>query len=185
MHVFRLFNGLVVGEHVEIIITPLPELGLRGGFESARCGLLQDLKDDCERRFPRLAGEQVNVFGHEDISGDDEAVTLANGLQFALEGGVGLLDVQERESSITTEGNEVKLTGLLVTGQVSGHGERSLWHEAGLGVTPPSIRLTEEGPKDNDGLALVVSHPPKRGGDEAPSLVVGIERARVRHPPNR
>jgi hypothetical protein len=50
----------------------------------------------------------MNVLGHQDVSRDDEAVTLAYAFQFLFEGAVRMGGVEKWESSVTTEGYEVE-----------------------------------------------------------------------------
>jgi len=47
---------------------------------------------------------------HQDVSSDNKVVTLSYPFQFLFEYVVRGSGVKERQSSVTTEGNEVKFT---------------------------------------------------------------------------
>jgi hypothetical protein len=162
VHILQLFDCLRLSINIEVIVTPLPELSSSGTLQFAGCFLLQNLLGNGQRRDARLIGEQVNVLRHQDISSDDKTVPLSNQFKFALEHAVGRVVVQQGQSLITTEGNEMKLAGLVIADQVSEHGEGSL----------------------AQGLAFVPTHPSQKDSkDGAPSSVVGGEfKRRMGHP---
>jgi hypothetical protein len=75
--------------------------------------LLQHLKSGCKRRDLRFSDEQVDMLGHQYVSGDHELILLPDSFQFVLEDGVCVGSRQERKSVITTEGDEVETAGFL------------------------------------------------------------------------
>jgi hypothetical protein len=83
--------------------------------------LLQHLQGDGEGRRARLPYEQVNMFGHQHVTGDDKSIPQTDPLQFLLEGAIGFIRAQHRESSITTEGEEVEFSGFLMADKTLGH----------------------------------------------------------------
>lgn len=88
VHIFQLFYCLYPVPHVEVIVPALPEMGLAGFLQLLRCLLLQNLQYGCQRLNAWLAYEQMNVFGHEDVSGDYELEALARPFKFALKDAV-------------------------------------------------------------------------------------------------
>ncbi len=74
VHVAQLFSSLLFGAHVEIAVTALPELRLGFRLQSSGCFLFEDLKNGCQRFVCWFVDEEMDVLGHEDVSGDDEQV---------------------------------------------------------------------------------------------------------------
>jgi hypothetical protein len=64
----------------------------------------------------------VDVLGHEDVPVNVETVTFAEGFENVFEGDSGVVVVQEGETAVTTEGEEVKVVFLLVPGEPERHG---------------------------------------------------------------
>jgi len=62
------------------------------------------------------------VLRYQDVARDDKTVPLSNQFKFALEDAVRCVVIQQGKSLIATEGDEMKLTGLVIADQVSGHG---------------------------------------------------------------
>ncbi len=67
--------------------------------------------------------QQMNVLGHQHIAGDDKGVSLPDAFKLMLEDAVGAKGGQQRLPSITTEGDEVKDTAVLVADKALGHGK--------------------------------------------------------------
>jgi len=97
MHVVEFLDELRLTPHVEIVEARLPEMGqgivgvperkselLGGGFfawfgaQSPRHALFQDLHDAGRSALGRLADEQVNVVGHDDVTDDRQLVAVAH-----------------------------------------------------------------------------------------------------------
>jgi hypothetical protein len=66
----------------------------------------------------------MEVLGHEDAGRDGERVFPADLFEDLLDGVLGLGGVEERLTLVTTEGEEVGLTGVLVAFESVGHGEK-------------------------------------------------------------
>ena len=76
VHVFQLFDSLVVGEDVEVVVAGLPE-GFRA--ETLRDRQLEGL-DRLRKRdlvVQRFADEEMDVLGHDDVAEDFEVVASA------------------------------------------------------------------------------------------------------------
>ena len=97
VHVVEFLDKLGLTPDVEIVETGLPELRpgvvgvserkpeLLGGHsparlaaESARDALLQDLHHDRKSALDRLADEQMNVIGQDDVAGECKSVAIAH-----------------------------------------------------------------------------------------------------------
>ena len=126
VHVLEFLDCLVMVPDIEIIIPSLPEVGLSLQLQLPRGLLLQHLQGHGQLFDRRLADQQMHMLGHEHISRNHQAVASAHLLQGVLEAGVSRLVVEQRPPSIATEGEEVKLPGVLVTDQLSRRGESSL-----------------------------------------------------------
>ncbi len=75
--------------------------------------LLEHLQSSRERAALRFADQQVNVFGHDHIAGDEESVPLANSLERLFEDIAGVRSGQESITMMTAEGYEVETFSLL------------------------------------------------------------------------
>ena len=77
VHILQLFDSLVVGEDVEVVVAGLPEGSLS---EALRDRQLERLKRPRERQFVvfGFAEEQVDVLGHDDVAEDLVVVTPAS-----------------------------------------------------------------------------------------------------------
>jgi hypothetical protein len=88
-----------------------------------------------------FADQQVNVFRHQDVTGDHKAVSHSHCLKLLLEDAVGHRVVQQRLSAVTTEGEKVEAAGLLVTNQL-------LWYDGDfIPVGWWDFRLTHPSPE--------------------------------------
>jgi hypothetical protein len=70
--------------------------------------------------------EQVDVLGHEDVAVEKEMVTLAEAVQCFFKDSSGMIIVQQGETAVTTEGEEVMVAFGLVSLQTAGHEEWGL-----------------------------------------------------------
>ncbi len=81
MHVAQFFNALVIAKGVEVVIAGLPE----------RCSCLKvhapgnrlSHRLNCSGKHPAFgfAHQEVDVFGHDDVSDHEETVAAARGLK--------------------------------------------------------------------------------------------------------
>jgi len=76
--------------------------------------LFQLLQDYRKWGCARFAYQQMHMFGHDDISSDDEAVAMPHLFQFLLEYAVAGSRFEQRLSAITTEGDEVEVAGVVI-----------------------------------------------------------------------
>ena len=87
VHIPQLLDALVVGVHVEVVVSRLPELRAVA-LEFARGAPLEVLECVCENGLWGFGDEDVQVFGHEDVAMDFHAVAFAGVFQGLFEGGV-------------------------------------------------------------------------------------------------
>ena len=85
MHIPQFLDPLLFVPHIEIVITPLPELDFSTLLQLARGLLLQHLKRNRQRRPARLPDQQMNVFRHHNIPGNHKAVPHTHSLKLPLE----------------------------------------------------------------------------------------------------
>ena len=90
MHVAELLDALARAPHVEVVEAMLPYVRLVGpefalggaaAFPAQNAPgetLLDDLHHDGRRAAFWFADQQMNVFGHDDVSHDHELVALAH-----------------------------------------------------------------------------------------------------------
>jgi hypothetical protein len=114
VHVLEFLDGLVVVPHVEVIVAALRESYISRPFELSRDLLFQHLEGYLELKLARFADQQVNVFGHDDITSDNKAVAPPHLFQFSFKEIVPGARFEQRLSSITTEGKKVKITRMLI-----------------------------------------------------------------------
>jgi hypothetical protein len=65
----------------------------------------------------------VDVLGHEDVAEEIKAVALAGLFEDVEEDAAGVVVVEEGKSSVTTEGDEVVVTGGVVALEITRHAE--------------------------------------------------------------
>jgi hypothetical protein len=138
MHIAKFLHSLALGPHHEVVKATLPDMGLLrvslpqtrlcrtvfltlGPQKLSRKTLLEDLQN--YRRVGALgfSDEQVDVFGHDDVSNHHEVVTAANlfeGLEEQISSG---LCVEERTSLVTAESDEMQISGAVVSSETVGH----------------------------------------------------------------
>ena len=108
--VAEFFDALWVGEDVEVVVAGEPE---RFFGEFVRDGTLDDGECHAQWFDWGLGYEEVDVFWHDDVADDVKVVAFADGFQgfeedlFCVGGG------QVGGSVVTTEGDEVEVSGLL------------------------------------------------------------------------
>jgi len=90
--------------------------------QSARHSLLQHLYDDREISFLRLAQQQMNVFGHHDVTGHRELISGAHFGQNDQKHVSSACRSQERQASITSERDEVKVSRSVAAFEIFRHG---------------------------------------------------------------
>jgi hypothetical protein len=66
----------------------------------------------------------VDVFGHDYVPGDEEAVPFARAFENFEEGVPGLWCAEKRVAVLTAEGNKMKTMGFLETLETPRHGFR-------------------------------------------------------------
>jgi len=90
MDVAQLLDPLGFAPHVEIVVARLPERRAFGAPQLLRGDLLQHLQRDRQPPAFGFADQQVDVFGHDHISGDEESIPSPHPLQRLLEDCAGL-----------------------------------------------------------------------------------------------
>ena len=124
MKVAQLLRPLLLREDVEVVVAGLPERG--GGFsasQAARDQLFQHLDGGAEMVCARLTYQQMDVFGHDDVAEDVESVPAPDLFQGAFEDSPWWIGIEESQAAVTTEGDEMIATELVVALETSGHGE--------------------------------------------------------------
>lgn len=87
-----------------------------------------------ERRVRWFADEQVDVLGHDDVAEDFEVVALAGEFEGVEEDVFCVWGVEIRFTAVTTEGDEVIVTFLLVSYEAQRHGWILLCLDSSSGV---------------------------------------------------
>ena len=120
MNVSQLLKKLVVIVDIEIVIALLPEM-FRFADEPSRDALLERLDRVGEGAALRLAEQQMNVLGHDDVSEDAHFVSTPDTFQRGRKCLLRFGRVEERASLITGEGNEVRTLRLVETLESPSH----------------------------------------------------------------
>ncbi len=110
-------------QNVEVVIARLPEGPIVGAREFSRHKLFQHLERGREVTLIGFADEQVNVFGHDDVSEDLKLIPAAATFEFVLEDLFCVCGVEESQTPVATERQEVIATIVLVTLESGGHTE--------------------------------------------------------------
>ena len=113
VHIAELFDALVFGEDVEVVVAALPEL-IALAFEATRGFAFEDTEQGGQWNVGRFAQEKVDVLGHEDVAADVEMVAFAEGFEDFFEGLFGVGRSEEWEALVTAKGDEVEVAGLLI-----------------------------------------------------------------------
>jgi hypothetical protein len=155
VHVIELFHFLLLAPHIEIVKAPLPELrktsvvrievesSLRCGCTSASLGpqpprdpLFQDSQDG-RRSSPRGFGdEQVDVFGHHDVTDEFEPVPGSDLTENSDESVAGADGTEERKAPVATERDEVQVAEAVDALETLGHES---------GTKGPTLRCAKDG----------------------------------------
>ncbi len=85
MNIAQLLAKLIVIANIKIVITLLPKM-LRSADQPTRDSLLERLDRISELAVLRLAEQQMNVLGHDDISEHPQAVNMSDSFKRGLEG---------------------------------------------------------------------------------------------------
>ncbi len=122
MQVSELLDSLGFRPYVEVVIAALPEPRLIStDAEVTRNVLLEHLNRDRQLSALLFTHEEMNVFGHDYVSGDEHAVPAANIFQRPFEHSSGQGRAKQRLTTITAEGDEMKIRGSVVTLESRSH----------------------------------------------------------------
>ena len=125
MDVTNLLRELRIVANIEIVITFLPEMlggcptqaffWLEWGSsdQSPRNALLERFHGIGERAALRLADEQVNMFGHDNVGVNVDPEAPPHSFERELEDSLGMVVTQQRLPVIAGESHEVTVSGLL------------------------------------------------------------------------
>lgn len=120
MDIPELFDPLLLGEHVEVVVASLPEL-LSIALESL-CGRAFQAAHGCGQLLKLwFREEQMDVLGHDHVAEEEELMPLTDALDDLFEGDSGLVVVEIRQPVEATEGDEVVVTKCLVALQSARH----------------------------------------------------------------
>lgn len=128
VHVLKFLDELGLAPDIEIVKAGLPELGQRvvrlgkrkrelmGGWFSARLAsepprnaLFQDWHGGGRISFGRFADEQMNVIGHDDVTGQRETVAVAHVTENLDEQVFGAFVRKQGQASVATASNEMQM----------------------------------------------------------------------------
>jgi hypothetical protein len=139
VHVLELFDFLLQTPHVEIIEAALPkarqrivatckgQMQLSGGLalfaaQTARDALFENLHGHGRSATTGLADQQVNVFGHHDVTHQREAKAIAHLAKNIHKSISGANRAQQRQASIASESNEMQMSTTVAPDELVGHG---------------------------------------------------------------
>jgi hypothetical protein len=118
VHIGQLLHALSFGVDIEVVIPLLPE----GPFAAMeRYRKLDGLERLGQGSVAGFAEEKVDVFGHDDVAVEDEAVSAAHEFKGACKGVPRGVCVQIGPARVAGECHEVQIAGLLVAHQVLRH----------------------------------------------------------------
>jgi hypothetical protein len=121
MDVPQLLDPLLLGPDVMIVVAFEPERSTFVGAQLAGNVLLEHLYDDRECTALGFGDQQVDVLGHDDVSGDAKRVPLSHALKRLLEDVARLRCAEEWFAPVATERNEVQTSRLLKPLETPGH----------------------------------------------------------------
>jgi hypothetical protein len=110
--VVEFLGSLVFCLDVEVVVAVFPDLGFGARSREA---LLDDLHDGGEELVLRFRDEEMDVVRHDDIAVDLELVFCAGLFEDFEEGVSGLWSSEDGAVTETTEGDEVEVSGLLIS----------------------------------------------------------------------
>jgi hypothetical protein len=144
VHVVQFLGSLLAAPDVEVVEASLPETAVRDGRafvpkmellsgsscansapQPARDALLQYLYDDGRISFGRFAQQQMDVLGHDDVTNHCELVVSSDFREDDQEDVSRACRFQEWQSSVTAEGDEMKVPGSVAALEVFRHGSRT------------------------------------------------------------
>ncbi len=142
VHVLQFLDYFLLTPHIEVVEPALPKLwygmvGSRGAETDCRDGrsparvatqlprdpLLQDLQYRRRRTCFRLTDEKVDVFRHDCIPHQREAVAISNFAENLHEEVSRASGTQQRQAPVTTARDEVQVALSVPPFQSFGHGE--------------------------------------------------------------
>ncbi len=118
VNITPLFQTRLLGENVEVIVARLPKGALS---RLGRYRQFQRLNRPGQQDPSRLTHQQVDVFGHHNIRGDEETIASAHGFKRTLEEFAGGWGFEVRQALVAGESEEVKFSGLLIPCKISRH----------------------------------------------------------------
>ena len=144
VHIPEFLGPLVGTPDVEVVVANLPEgMVVRpfpyllqrtrksgAGEQLVGADLLEHLQSRCQRASLRLADEKMHVLRHDNVSSDEESVPYAGALQSEFENTARGWSAEKRSPAVTTEGDEVEMTGLMVASESPGHRREGRWSGA-------------------------------------------------------
>jgi hypothetical protein len=87
----------------------------------SRHTLLEDLEDQGWTSDLRFAHQEMEVFGHENVAEDTEAIMLTHIFQRLQEEQLDAIVRKERSPLVTTARDEVKVVGPVASLKTGGH----------------------------------------------------------------
>ena len=143
VHVVQLLHAPRVVVHIEVVIALLPEWALGA---AKRDGEFERVDRVSNCALARLADEQMDVLGHDDVSSYNKLQTVAGALKSILKEAARGGSPEMRKPMETTERDEVEVTGLVVTNKSARHWcEDTSWNAAGVGSYFPGCEHTHPG----------------------------------------
>ena len=111
MDVTELFDALLFGSNVEIVIARLPNVVFIACFGEA---LFENLDCDGKWFLFGLSDKEMHVIGHDDVAENVKCVEFARALEQFAEDVAGCVCAKERLVPDATEGDEMRELRLLV-----------------------------------------------------------------------
>ncbi len=115
VNVVEFLAELAMVAHIEIVVSLLPKVITAVADQPAGDSLLQGLQCGGKGVAFGFAQQQMHVLRHDYVSIDAELVTAANTFEGLLESVLGMRSDEESFASVTREGNEMGLSGVVVT----------------------------------------------------------------------
>jgi hypothetical protein len=129
MHITQFLDTFVLAPDVEIVESFLPDMLRDGGEETglrgvappsrlcqnaARKAEFEGLHDSRRILLLRFADQQVNVFGHDHVAGNDEAIAPAYLLQHSQKEVTAARGAEHWLSPVTTASDEMQVSGTII-----------------------------------------------------------------------
>jgi len=124
MHVLQFLPPFLRAPNVKVIKPRLPKAGDTRQAHSLGDTELQALNHSGGIAGFRLAHEQVNMFGHHHVAHQSKTVLGTHFVENLDKSVAGVLGSQQGESTVATEGDEMQVSGPIVTLEISGHGSK-------------------------------------------------------------